>query len=210
MATEDNAQTQAYRIQFTNNSTNSGSMMIFQQAPDSQSGNIYSVAWISKYVHPATSGVFQWTQDYNFIWSETGELSPGIQFSTFQNPKADLNTSNSITLTYDRAYNFVDQKPGDQQGSLFVQMDQTIPLDQVSVGIGMGGAPTFTIQAQPNMEAVFTPHPEYWMAFGEFETGEVLNVKEITDSVQVNFPPGVFSMNVVLNADNTWSVTPGK
>ncbi|MBV5333925.1 protein rhiA, partial [bacterium] len=51
-------------------------------------------------------------------------------------------------------------------GSLTVQQLSNVVPNQTSVGVGMSGSGTFAIQAAPNMTAVFTPHPNYWVVFG--------------------------------------------
>lgn len=76
------------------------------------------------------------------------------------------------------------------------------------VGIGMSGSPTFVVNAQPNMNLTFTPHPEYWIAFGNFNAGEVIDVQAISNAAKIDFPPGIVAMNVTLNQDNTWEITP--
>jgi len=199
-----------YKINFQNNSSNSGSIMVFQQDENIGVDGVMSLAWFSKYVHPSTFGYFDWTIDYNFVWAETGELKPGIRFQASQNPYADLTSSNAIGLTFDGAYNFVNQGAGTPSGSLYIKEDGTVPLDQASVGIGMSGAGTFVVQAQPNMNLTFTPHPEYWIAFGNYTKGDVLNVQEMTNAANVAFPPGIYVMNAILNADNSWTIEPGE
>lgn len=197
-----------YRIRFINNSTNSGAFMMFQQDPNLNIPDLSSLAWFSKYVHPGTDGSFNWTEDYNFFWKETKLLAPGITSVTTQCPPADLTGNNGITLTYDGAYNFINPENMLSEPGLGIKMDQTIPPGQVQVGIGMSGAATFLANGQPNMEMVFTPKPEYWIAFGNYEQGQALNVQELTNTAQLVFPEGITEMNVTLKSDNTWSVTP--
>jgi hypothetical protein len=197
-----------YQINFINNSKDSGSFMVFQQDPNLQIPDVTSLAWFAKFVHPNTNGSFSWTLNYNFVWMENKQLAPGITSVTSQCPPADLATENGITLTYDGAYNFINPAKGSEDGSLLITMDQTIPPGQVSVGIGMSGAPTFLVPGQPNMNVVFTPHPEYWIAFGNYEQGDALNLQEMSVSAQIVFPEGITTMIVTLNPDNTWTVQP--
>jgi hypothetical protein len=195
-----------YKINFVNNSTNEGSIMVFQQDENIGVDGVMSLAWFTKYVYPQTTGYFDWRINYNFVWSETGELKPGVNFLASQAPPCDLSTSNSIGLSYDKAYNFVNQTAGTPQGSMYIKEDATIPLKQASVGIGMSGAGTFVVQAQPNMNLTFTPHPEYWIAFGNYTKGDVLNIQEMTSASNVAFPPGIYTMNAILNPDNSWTI----
>jgi hypothetical protein len=197
-----------HKINFINNSTNEGSMMIFQQDENIGIEGVMSLAWLAKYAYPSTTVYFEWTNEYNFVWSETGELKSGVNFYASQTPTCDLSTSNSIGLTYNRAFDFVNQTAGIPSGSLYIKQDGTIPLGTASVGIGMAGAATFVVQAQPNMNLTFTPHPEYWIAFGNYKTGEALNIQEMTNAANVVFPPGIFEMTAMLNPDNSWTIEP--
>jgi len=197
-----------YRINFINNSPNAGSFMMFQQDPNMKIENLSSLAWFTKYVHPDTDGSFSWKEDYNFVWRETKQLASGITSVTMQCPPADLAGNNGITLTYDGAYNFIDPVNAMPDPSLTIKMDQTIPMGQVAVGIGMSGSGTFLVAGQPNLNLVFTPKPEYWIAFGNYEQGQALNLQEVNSPAQIIFPEGITEMNATLNPDYTWSVMP--
>lgn len=75
------------------------------------------------------------------------------------------------------------------------------------VGIGLSNAATFAVPAQPNVNLVFTPHPEYWVTAGTFTHGQVLDIEEITNEVAVPFD-ATFTMTAVLDSQNNWTVTP--
>lgn len=198
-----------YSINFINNSSNSGNFMCFQKDPDISTDGVMSLAWFAKYAHPNTNIRFDWEIDYSFVWGQTGELIPGVMFYAGETLDADLEQNNKVTLRYlDGAYTFTNQTTQEPGGSLYVYEDDTVPLKMASVGIGMSGAGTFVVQAQPNMNVTFTPHPTYWVAFGNYQTGEVLDIQEINNDAQVEFPPGVYAMNAILNMDNTWTIEP--
>ena len=207
---ENNSNGTVFQINFVNNSINPGTFMVFQQDPNLAMPGINSLAWITKFANPNTQGFFSWTINYNFSWMESESVTSGITSGTSQSVPAGegLLTMNGITLTYDKGYSFIDPIDQTPTGSLYIKQDATIPLDRASVGIGMSGAPTFMVPAQPNMEVVFTPHPEYWIAFGEFNQGQTINLQEVTNSSLVTFPPGITKMNATLNADNTWTIIP--
>ncbi|MCY1669179.1 hypothetical protein [Rhizobium sp. SL86] len=57
----------------------------------------------------------------------------------------------------------------------------SVAPNNTAVGIGMAGSGTFVTEAQPNMTAPFIPYPTYWMIFGNFETGEVMDVQVVDD-----------------------------
>lgn len=197
-----------YQINFINNSTNPGNFMVFQQDPNLMMPNVSSLAWITKFLHPKTNGVFNWKLGYDFVWMENKSLTPGITSTTSQCISADLTTNNTMLLTYDGGYNFISQPPASTGDTLYIQTDNTIPFKQVGVGVGMSGSPAFLVNAEPSFNMAFTPNPQYWVAFGEYEQGQALNINELTNAAQLVFPEGIEKLNVILNEDNTWSVTP--
>lgn len=204
-----NSNGSAYQINFINNSSNAGSFMVFQQHPDMNMPDSAALAWFTKYVHPNTNGVFSWKTGFDFAWVEQKSLAADITSVTSQCIPSDLESNNVALLTYDGGYNFVIQPDSGEAGSLYIKTDNTIGPFEVKVGVGMSGAPVFLVPSQPNMEMVFTPRPEYWIAFGEYEKGQVVNAKEISNPLQVEFPEGITAVNVVLNPDNTWSAHAG-
>jgi hypothetical protein len=200
------AASQSYTLNAINNSNNSGSFCVFQTDPDLGVSNVLSLAWFSKFAHPNTTVKFTWTVDYNFVWSETGVLTPGVVFDASQVFDADLQNGNQITLTYNSAFNFINQTKGPKAGILYIKEDATIPANKASVGIGMSGFGTFVVQAQPNLNLNFTPHPSYFIAFGNFTQGEVLDISEMTNTAEIAFAPNVYSVTAILGADNAWTV----
>jgi hypothetical protein len=212
-----------YILTVVNNSTDFVDMCVYQNDPDIGVPNILSLAWFAKPAEPTTTVVFKWTIAYSFVWSETGTLIPGVEFAASQSWPADPSAigvsdpktaGNQIGLTYDQvgqAYTF-DSVPtkGAQRGTLYINEDATIPLNQASVGIGMSGSGTYAVQAQPNETLTFSPHPVYYLAAGTFKQGIALDTGSINNPVQIQFPVGVFAMTAVLQQDNTWSVFPTK
>lgn len=199
---------QVYTLTFVNHSANFGSVCIYQKAPDTSVHNVMSLAWFSKAAAPSTQISFDWTIDYSFIWSQTGALAPGVLFSASQVLPADLTNTNKVTFTNENgAYTFENQGPG-TPGSLTIVQDGTIPAMQAAVGIGMSGNGAFAVQAQPNFTEMFTPHPNYWITFGTFTQGEVVDVESMTNPAEITFPENIYAMTAILNSDNTWTVMP--
>lgn len=197
----------AYVLYFQNNSTQIGSACVYQSPPDTSNPNIMSLAWFSQMAAPTSTLQFGWDIDYSFTWSQTGLLAPGVLFSATQSWPADLSLANQVQFSViSGAYTFQNQTQGPLAGNLYIMQDSTIPPNQASVGIGMGGSGTFALQGQPNMQAVFSPTPQYWITFGNYIQGEVLDITNISNPAAVAFPPNVFSMTAILNADNTWTV----
>ena len=201
-----------YSLTVINQSQNLGDFCVYQTAPDIDDPNVFSLAWFTKKAQPTTKVKFTWTIDYSFIWSETGTLVPGVMFDASQVWDADLSTKNQVTLTNDAgAFTFENLQAGPKPGTLSIKQDATIPFNTAAAGIGMSGAGTFVVQAQPNYTSMFSPHPKYWVTFGSFEQGEVLDITQIvSQSAEIDFPVNVYSMTAILQADNTWLVQPTK
>lgn len=148
-----------YSLEFVNNSSNSWDFCVFQDDPNIGVPDVMSLAWFSKHVEPTTRVTFTWSIDYSFVWSETGELKPGILFAANQNWPADLESENGITLTYDKAYTFANQGRAPRSGNLYISQNYTIPLKLASVGIGMSGKGTFVCQATLNPDNTWAIAP---------------------------------------------------
>ncbi|MBT3257940.1 MAG: hypothetical protein HN366_16010 [Deltaproteobacteria bacterium] len=205
-----NPSREQYAIEFQNRSEYSGPICIYQTNYQTGSYGIMPVAWFVKKAFPNTNITFTWSKDYSFCWAHTGELLPGILFETAQFANTDLFSSNQITLTGNgSSWEFVNQTYGPQPGRLFISQDSNIGQDLVSVGIGMNSSPIYATQAEPFMMTSFSPDsPKYWITFGNYKPGEVLDADMITNEAQILFPQGIYSMEAVLNPDMTWSIGP--
>lgn len=199
--------TTAYTLSFQNNSSNAATVCIYATAPDNGDSKMMSLAWFTQPSNPMTRSNFDWHNDYSFVWAETGELMPGVMFEPSQTSSASPNGENTVTLTYDnQGYNFSDKTstfPGD---SLIIQQSSTVPQHNASVGIAISGQPALAVEAQPNTDFTFIPQPNYWITFGHYASGEVLDVQGIQDSFEINYPPNRYSAVVTLDMNNNWSV----
>ncbi|WP_109830800.1 protein rhiA [Reichenbachiella versicolor] len=199
-----------YTLNFKNNSSQRGNACVFQTDPNLGVHDVLSLAWFAKSALPTTMVKFNWDVNYNFTWSRQGVLIPGVKYEAAQIWDADLSNNNAVDFLKDTsldAYTFDNQTAGPEDGSLYVYQKRTVTPNQTSVGIGMSGSGTFVVSSQPNMQLQFTPHPKYWIVFGSFEQGEVLDIEKVTSTAQeIAFPVNQYTMNVVLNSDNTWSV----
>lgn len=198
-----------YKLIVDNRSKNYGNVCVFQTLPD-QPENILSLAWFSKAAHTDTSVEFRWSLDYNFMWSDEGVLKPGVTFKASQVIDADPSdiTKNSIGFTkeYD-AYRFAETIKPTREGTLGIYTDQTVPHGEASVGIGMSGNGTFAVTATPNYSFLFKPHPRYWVVFGTYKVGEVMDIESMSNAVEIVFDPGIYEKNLILQSDNTWKLT---
>lgn len=198
-----------YNLVFVNNSDQTGSACVYQQLPNLDNPNIMSLAWFAEVAAPTTTIVFSWQITYSFVWDEIGTtLAPGVMFTASQNWPADLTSSNQVGFTdASGAYTFENQTVGPVPGQLTIQQDNTIVPDQVAVGIGMSGSGTFVLPGEPNMNYTFVPTPTYWITFGTYTPGLVLDISTITNSsYQVTFPENIYSMTATLGGDNIITV----
>lgn len=203
---------QTYTLNFDNQSTNTWSLLCFQQQPTGLPMDYFSLAWFSKMAVPNSKVTCRWQIDYSFIWQQTGLLRPGVKFTASQNVASDgLTKMNQIDfgLHQGQAYGFTNQQDG-PAGALTINQASTIPNKQASVGIGMSGGGTFVVQAQPNIKASFVPTPTYYIAFAQsVQEGEVLNISQLTAVQEIKFPVNEYEVTATLTAGNTWDVTSG-
>lgn len=196
-----------YSVTFINKSYNQGSVCIYQ-TNHSLEHDVMSLAWITKRVHPSTSVIFKWGLDYSFFWCETGELQSGIIFRASQVWLADGEYNNSVTYKYiDDAYTFDNLTHRDKNGIFYIKQDCTIPHKTSSVGISVAGSGAFVTQAQPNLTLTFKLNPEYWITFGNFHEGEVLNLEEIYNKQNLKFSSSIRNICATLNEDNLWTIS---
>ncbi|MBD2757147.1 hypothetical protein [Spirosoma validum] len=195
------ANSPSYSITFINQlpPPNSGSFALF--------AGQNSLVWWAKFMN---SGIghqipFRWQPEPCFVWGGPGELQGGDVFVPQQIVPADLTDQNQITLTYlNKTFNFIDQKPGSQPGSLFVSADGSIPSAVGSVGIGLAQRATFIVTAQPFMQYRFTPHLDYWCAFGDYRTGQMIDWEQVANKAQIHFGVNLYDLYAILTKDNTW------
>ena len=68
----------------------------------------------------------------------------------------------------------------------------------------MSGKPAQACVASPNLKYTFAPHPRYWIAFGRFEEGEVIDINRMTQKFEIKYPVNTYAQTVELCADNSW------
>jgi hypothetical protein len=198
-----------YTINFVNNSGTAGSFCVFQQSPNYQDPGVFPLAWLVQSAVPYPNLSISWKTDLCFVWGITGQLAPGVIFNASKSLPADTHKEGGVAFDiYNGNYQFIKTNIH-PQGMLMIIVEYNIPVNQASVGIGMSGAGTFAAQAQTNVTYTFEPDPGYWVTFGDFKQGQVLGPSDMNNAPQIIFPHGIFSMNVTLNATNTWTITPG-
>jgi hypothetical protein len=201
---------QNYTLRFKNRSKSQHDFLCYQQGISVNTPYISTLAWFAKPVADGVDVDFTWSIDYSFVWSEQGTLKPGISFNAQQVVDADLQTANLIDFTnVGGAFQFANESAGGTAGSLTIDCDGTIPKGAATVGIGMSGQGTHVVPAEPNFAAVFSVHPEYWISFGSFVPGQVVDTQTMVNSEPVPFPVNVYGMTATLDSGNNWTLEQG-
>ena len=196
-----------YILHVKNNSTQIGSFCIFQELPDINVSGITTLAWLAKSAQPSTLLEFEWGQDYSFIWARSTQLKPGTVVRTGQTWSANLKTQNKVNFDYlNGAYTFSEQSQGDHLNNLFIEQSHRIKPQDAYIGIGMSGKSTFLVPAEPNINVILTPRPSYWLLFGDYKEGEVLNVTRVLDRALKLDYNGINFLNIELTDDNNWNI----
>lgn len=200
-----------YKLHVKNDSQQSGGVCVFQTFPEQENNkNIYSLVWFSKALHPGTAVSFEWDLKYSFVWRESGELTPEIKFFASESKYADpmdVNKNLQVLSKKNGAFAFNNNYAlWGTQGLLTIKADHTIPNDIVSVGIGVGGKAVIAVNAFANMPYQFTPKPTYWIVFGDFVEGSVIDANRIGGAMEVVFDYNVYEKSFVFTESNVWEV----
>lgn len=198
-----------YSIKLVNQSAAPFKFYVYQQLPNQQSANVFSLAWFcSPYnIAPGNQITFMWDIQYGFVWGDSGVIQPGVTFNAGGNVSADPQGANSTTFSSspNTGPNLSSPKPGQPQGSLIISDAANVPSNEFSVGVSMSGAGTFVTNAGPNLTHTFTPTPTYWIAAGSnVQVGTVMDITTVNQNTQVIFPPNVYSLTYALNSSNQW------
>lgn len=194
-----------YTLTIKNHSSHSDYLMVFQNDPTSWSPDAMALAWFSKLSNPSPTSIvkFSWEIDWGFSWAETGIIQPGIKFEASET--ADTSGGNKITLDYNGAYFFKDQTTGASPDRLYLSESKNIPVSSLaSVGVTMSGNTVYATQARPNQNLTFSPHPTYFLAYGNYEEGQVIDISTVNNPLELRYDTGIYSLETTLNPDDTW------
>lgn len=200
-----------YTLTLVNESAQPWTFYVYQEEPN-QSSALFSLAWFaSPYkIRVGNSIRFQWEIDYNFVWSDTGPLKPGVTFEAGGPQPAHLVDKNTTTFSLNPGPGLSPPVQGPPAGSLVIQDASDVPNNKFSVGIGMSGVGTYAEQAGTNLKHYFTPTPSYWVVAGtEVQIGTVLNIQTITKKAQAVFGSSVYSVIGTLDDTNSWRFVDG-
>ena len=69
----------------------------------------------------------------------------------------------------------------------------------------MSGSTVYAVQARPNQNLAFSPRPRYFIAYGDYQEGDVIDVSTVNNPLELAFPPGVHALTTTLHADGSWT-----
>lgn len=194
----------AYSVKITNNSLLNGKICLFQKMPE-QPNHIFSLAWYSKQCNKGSNIKFGWNVEYCATWAETGILKPGITFEAGASKAVDPGNvnENSLGFTYVQGgFTFEDTAKKAPAGTIGIYTSNIIPNGQASFGVGMNGESAFATQAYMNLNFIFTPKVKYYLLFGNYEQGVVMDLTTSTDAFELKFPLNVNYREIELGEDN--------
>ncbi|MBD8655626.1 protein rhiA [Oxalobacteraceae sp. CFBP 13730] len=197
-----------YNLTLKNQSAMPWTFYVYQQAPNQQSSNVFSLAWFASpfTMAPGTQISFDWHIDYGFVWGATGEVRPGITFKASDCAPAGLTDDNTIKFSnINNTPDFSQPATGNPSGSLVITDASNVPNSTFMVGISMSGAGTFVTPAGPNLIHTFTPTPTYWIAAGtDVQVGTILDITTINQNKMIEFPVNTYDVTYSLGQDNVW------
>lgn len=197
-----------YRLTCKNESMCNGTFCVYQTMPD-QNDNIFSLAWFAKQVYPGVTVDFRWYVDYCVSWSETGVLLPGVRYAESQIIDADPSSTakNSFDFSMkNEEYTFQNSSTSKNTGNIEIRCSNNIPNRNASIGIGMNGKTAFATQALVNNNFIFIPKVRYWLVFGRYQSGEVMDVNRLSNAIEIKYSPNEYAITATLGEDNRWTL----
>jgi len=197
-----------HSVVFVNQSNNEGDVCLFQTLKQPVAGTS-SLVWLARHVMKTTTQTFQWSGVPCFVWSNSASsLDSGVIVIGSQAWPAGLSENNRVTLTYTgNSYTFENLSTGTPAGTMTLQQSSTVPAGLAVAGIGMDSYATVVATTQPNVSLQFVPDPRYWISFGTFTRGQVVDPSAIV-SCEIVFPANVLSMTAIYTTENTWQTSP--
>ncbi|TDQ66557.1 hypothetical protein ATL17_0555 [Maritalea mobilis] len=200
--------------QYTLNVNNQNSLLqtfvLFQKMPvtSKPSTDPISLAWIvgsaagGSASNPSKSR-FTWFIDYSinagYLQQEGSSASPR-KFQTATQIPVKVDDTNLVNVSYDGTFPngapYFDGVPGNTtSGIIAANSDDKIPTNaaassaqmDLALGIAMNRKPAVSVQLLPNIDYVFTPHPEYYIMSAKYSEGDVIDIEETSHAYKVEF-----------------------
>ena len=190
-----------------NNASSTVSACLYQLP---EGPGLLPTVWLSSYIPPGMSKTFRWSgEDYAFVWSETGPIQPGINFSPSQIISAEPGNQISFTAVGGQAqFSGLNPTPS-QPGLLSIASSATIPSKAYGIGVGLSGSTVYVAQAQPNQVTQFPiPSRTIYLFAGDCRGGDVLDSQAIPNAARISYDQETRG-TATLQANRQWSVVMG-
>jgi rhizosphere induced protein len=199
---------QQYQIVITNSAPVTKGFCVYQQGPTDIITDHNALAWRPTTVAPGSTNTVSWEEKYSFAWGNTPTFHAGSVFTPSQMLDAGLNSNNAVNYNCQNGvYSFSSPSTQSPAGNLYVNIGADVPGGDTAVGVGVDGSPVFAMRVRPGMGYMFTSGNSIWLTTGNYTEGQVLDMSNMQNTVQVSFPAGVYTMYATLNADNTWTLS---
>jgi hypothetical protein len=204
-----------YSLYLHNRSTKPGYFCIYATGANTQQaqGGTNYRAWAAHPANPNGDVEFKWLLNYSFSWNRTDVLSGDISYTASGHIPADPNdpkTNKAYLDINDYGYELTsgdDRANAPIQGSMAITTSANIPLNDVSIGIGIDGDPIMAVPAIPNYTFTFFPVFKYWIAFGDYKKGQVLDLNNMGIVQELDFK-NHHKLEVTVDVSNNWTVKP--
>jgi hypothetical protein len=151
---------------------------------------------------------------YSVFWAQVDQLKPDTQVNPNVITPIDPTALNAVTFKETSPGNFEFSPPFSRAptGTIYIDVDGSIPSGSLAIGVGMSGSPVVAVLAEPNTGAAFTPSPlgtscRVAISDQELGPGQVIDPTRLSAIAPLNFPPNMLGARAVLGSDGTWSVT---
>ncbi len=197
-----------YTVVLHNNTVQAADFTIFQT--DQHTSEVYSLAWLTTHAFREEYAELSWRSEYSFYWSRNSHLAAGIILNpeTFLN--ADPESLNMVNFTSNGGQaSFVNQTISGAPGYLSIDSDNTIGFGNYAIGIAMDDKPVYATSALANFRTSFSANPRFWITVSRsYQLSEIISSDELSKSTEIVFPNGVTTLNVTLNQDYTFTISP--
>jgi hypothetical protein len=205
-----------YSVTLRNQSTRGGTFCLYATAIDPQQAqdDLRSLAWVT---HPANPNVrvdFKWLVNYSLSWSQTGSFAgQKVIYIASEDIPADPMSPQSSKAYLDNDNHGYMLLSGDPRaraaypGALAITCGNNVAPNEAAIGIGINGDPILAVPATPNYIFTFFTNLKYWVAFGDFQQGEVIDVNSMTGIYELDFSGAVHHLDITLDSSNEWNVT---
>lgn len=199
-----------YKLKVKNNSENFGNFCVYQMDPVQKVDDIMSLVWMTKSAQPQNNTVFNWATDYSFSWADNGELMPGTIFKASEvksiNLDVEAKTASTLFTDQEQAYRFKQTDQLVPAGKLGILTDAILPEKSCAIGIHMDKNPAFALEAKPDLNYTFKPNPQYWIVYGDFKEGEVIDPSKLSGALPLDLSEDKSSCTVTLQKDGSLKI----